>query len=842
MFSKLRAWVMIVALVMVGCSGEDQPYQTPPVVKMKESQCLDKADETFVDYLDGRLNAQQINAFWDCTQRALDIFLRFTQGRQVGIYSSQELRHFLHNFFLGELRINDTLLEEFMEIKRVFLAGSRDFVTRNELETTQVIIEDFRQLTIDLNPHIQVIKGEFYRHQRFYSVDELNRSLAALSDVLARFAHIIETRGQSYEFARFETLLTELNKLTQRAGNSRASFVQDLMPFVRQAKLQLVGSPADRIGAKQWVRLGTILAESFGLWMRAEHFTTHQGWASDPVMLEQAFDSMKSASTRLGQMFAQTDQVLEWPTIERLITDLDQLMKKHGSKKDLKQFVSWLPLFGEIKFQLVGGAKNAIGPDEWPQFMLTATRLAEVGLRYSHLVKPNDWSQGEGLRQLDRVVGLGMDVIDSALARKPKAVIPMAELKSLIASLDQAKVLPLKIRASSVEASLPALLHRLLRSPEDRLSGVKPEGLDQKTMAYLRLQWAGWKTAQDFANLMAIGKNPDPGDDSIKLEMKRVLAGPWPLVKDPKGRLVFKNVADMAWDQKSLTQMNWSRALLRLFVLGYAEERERADQLRGLNIDELDLLATDVRPIGVDMGIFKEGDDSLAERIHLEADLFMPRANGNELVDFEEGIEYLTFVLSGIDAGGELLAFLPKDCRNAEAGDERLVTSCFREHFGKERHQFLAHLPNFNAYVDTLAPEQWGHIQEYLETATRGDEGYSDKPIKTSDVREIFILLQYIETFFTRFNRDAQVLTINVEEALGAFPVFDLPLMNLLGFAERSDREALFTYMMKNGRPPPQDIDGLKLLQEWKDKKAEWSFEADRVRVVRILSELSKSL
>ncbi|MCB0385892.1 MAG: hypothetical protein KDD43_10910, partial [Bdellovibrionales bacterium] len=120
--SKLIA-VGLLPVLLFACTGEDRPYQTPPVVKMSQSQCLDNADKLVGDYMDGRLANQDINGFWDCAQRALDIFLRFTQGREVGIYSSGELRNFLHTFFMGDLRLNDVLLDELMEVKRVFLAG-----------------------------------------------------------------------------------------------------------------------------------------------------------------------------------------------------------------------------------------------------------------------------------------------------------------------------------------------------------------------------------------------------------------------------------------------------------------------------------------------------------------------------------------------------------------------------------------------------------------------------------------------------------------------------------------------------------------------------------------------
>ena len=843
MFSRLgRLLVLVGVMVSLGaCSGEDEPYQTPPVVKMSESQCLDKADETLNDYMDGRLNAAEINAFWNCTQRALDVFLRFTNGRQVGLYSAKELRNFLQTFFMGDLRINDVLLEELMEVKRVFLSGSREFVTRKELIHTQEIIEEFRKLSLDLNPHIQVVRGEFYRHRKSYSVDQLDQSLEVLSGIMSRFAKIIGKRGQAYEFSRFERLLTEIGKLVDGRDRSRANLLRELIPWISQVKLQLVGSPQDRVQPKQWAQLGTIIAEGMGLWMRYEHFTAHRGWSEDPQMMEQAFASMQQAAKRLGGEFSRTDQSLDWVMVDQLIQQLDTIISKHSVNMELHEFLAYLPLVSELKYHLVGGSRVEIAPADWPNFMTTVAQLSEIGLRFAHLVVPNQWDRGVGLEQLDKSVLLGLNLISESIDRKPEKMMSFEDVNSIVSALDKAKLIPMGIGPSSIEETLPVLANRLMRSPQDRLAGDEIDGLDLKTFAYLKAQWQGWKKAQDYMNGFMAGQNPDPGSDPILLEMQQMMSGPWPLVHDQKGRLRFEKPKEMEWTHDSLTQLNWSRSLLRLFVLGYAEDEDRINLVAGLTLDELDYLAGDVLPIGVDLGVFREDDYGIADRIFVQADLFMPRSNGNELLDLAEGVEYLSYVLSGIAAGSEFLQVLPEACHLSVETEQMVEAECFRKAFGEDRLRHLGHMPFFNLYADTLSSELWGSFVGFMELAVRGETLPAD-PISTSDIKEAFALIQFMEGFFARFNQDVEPWYIDVEESLNAFPVFDLPLLNLLGFAERSDREALFTYMMKNGRPPKQDIEGLKDLQAWKAKKEEWSFSADRVRLMRILAELSKSM
>ncbi|MCB0386785.1 MAG: hypothetical protein KDD43_15430, partial [Bdellovibrionales bacterium] len=390
-----------------------------------------------------------------------------------------------------------------------------------------------------------MLKGEFYRRQKGYSVDELNTSLDAVSGVLVRFGKIIQARGQSYEFVRFERLLSEIGKLVNGSGRSRTSLLRDLMSWTGQVKFHLVGAPLDRISPDQWVRAGTILAESFGLWMRYLHFTTHRGWKENPEMLNQAFLHMQQSAGTLGKIFSQTDQSLSWDKVNHLIAELDGILKNHGSDQKLKNYLTFLPLVSELKFHLVGGTKDTVEPQDWPTFMVTVAQLGELGMRYSHLVAPNDWSQGVGLHQMDVTVGLAAEFLGQAVNRKTERVITYSDLSEIIAAVDKAKLWPLGIRGSSIESSLPAFLNRILRSPEDRLAGDEAQGVDEKTVSYLKEQWQGWKLAQDYVNDLAQGKTPVPGDHPHLQEIHKVAQAPWPMVHDSLGRLLFEPPKDL---------------------------------------------------------------------------------------------------------------------------------------------------------------------------------------------------------------------------------------------------------------------------------------------------------
>lgn len=349
------------------------------------------------------------------------MFKTHTKGQEIGLYSTNELRTFLQTFFLGDIQISDALMAELMEVKKLLLGGSVDYVTTVEIDHTILLFEDFRQLTVDLLPHVQLINGEFYRYQKSYTTEELNQSLVTLNGIVERLARLIQSSGQSYRFENFQRLLEESSHLIRGKGkNSRIYFVRDLIPILSGLKNSLVGSPQDRILPGQWQDFTAILSEVFGLWMRYEHFSFHQGWSSDVTKLEAAFKYMYAGTQRLGQVISHTDKDLDWQKLEKLIDALDRVVMDHQGSSPIAEFKKYLPLVGELKAQLVGGSKNWVAISEWPTLMFRLTQIAEVGMRWVHLVSPFNWSEGLGLEQLNIAIQTAFKVLQESLQNKKK--------------------------------------------------------------------------------------------------------------------------------------------------------------------------------------------------------------------------------------------------------------------------------------------------------------------------------------------------------------------------------------------------------------------------------------
>jgi len=127
--------VFICTTLAMGCAGENQPARTPIRVDITDANCLGRAEETIVKYFKAQSSKKEVTQFWSCLRGAIGTFLRIVRGEENNsYYKAVELRNFIETYYLGrKIHLSDLFLAEFMEIKRLFLGGGVERVSRHEL-------------------------------------------------------------------------------------------------------------------------------------------------------------------------------------------------------------------------------------------------------------------------------------------------------------------------------------------------------------------------------------------------------------------------------------------------------------------------------------------------------------------------------------------------------------------------------------------------------------------------------------------------------------------------------------------------------------------------------------
>lgn len=727
----------IILLLVSGCAQEDEPYSNPPNLKLggPGRQCLAETGVILQKYIEGKTTDHEISEFWECLNGALLTFSDYTKGRDGTHYESKEIRSFLARFFLGEVVVSDALLHQIMQVKRIFVGGSDNSFSRQEIEGTRNFIIDIKRLTVLLNPHVRV----------------------------------------------FNAALTGDKELQKKV---------------------------------------------------------------DSVEFEQAMSAFHKVSQELAQMILKTNETYYFADLEEFLGELFLLIG-YDNPEGPSAWLKYLPLLTKGKQILVGGNEIQIEGSEWRQVMSIFSYFVQTVSRLSFYVKDAEFGSYVSTVQMQRIYGDFDAVFTEALNIHPGNTIPFGLLEQFIDVADRLFKFPLGVDADQAKDILRAAVKKILTPNE--LHGKFIEGITFVHLQEARKEFYYWVRSQIYAwdIYRSSGPPPEPLLPAEKELFRAAFGGPWKMILTDKGALRIDWRKNTQYDLHSLTTLNWQRAVIRLLIRRFASDPERRENLTFLTKDELIVAQKAVEPLGVALGLFEPGDTSLALRIIREASLFMPRSDGDQTVTFEEGLEYLANILSAMSMQSLIFSELENLCPVYTEGDDLLMeASCFRKETGERLDLFMHHLPHMRSYFDVANSRELWRQFERLQEETIRDEGYSAHPIKKSDMLEMWMLLQYIDTFFGRFDSRNPKTTINVGDALDAYTIYSPYLAELLspypGLGSR-ERRALFTYLMKYGKVHFFDdaIGGGIRFVWWRLNERNWEFEADRLRIIQILASLS---
>lgn len=738
-------WVMGFKLLMIfllcfctiQCAQEDVSRSEPPQIKLggPGRQCLSSAGETIDKFLKGDLPDSELIDFWDCFNGAIATFLDFTKGNSTGIYTGAEIRSFLKSFFLGNLIITDPLLDQIMQLKRVFIGGSDIYFTKEEILLGQQRIEDLKKVTQILNPHIKIIYDAFSGDADKSNVTyaQFKGAMAGIDNTFEQLSGLFTRTSESYYFSDFKILLEEIFMLTRRS---------------------------DPEGAAAWTKL--------------------------------------------------------------------------------------TPLFIKIKQIFVGGFDEAIESSEWRQLNSAMSVIMQTVCRWNYYLTDSEFGDLTSLREFEEIYRGSDEVFKEALFIHPGNTIPFQLVDEAFEELGRLIEFPLGLSALDFSGIFRMLVRKILTPADDSHTIV--EGISFIHFKKLRDEFFYWSRSQAYANAIVENpKNPPLPIHPAEFELHRTaLEGPWKILINKESILKIDWTRDFEFDLKSITTLNWQRTLIRLIIQSFSKDEERRKNLSFLTLKELKEAQMAFGPLGEALGLFEAGDTSFADRILRESSLFMPRSDGDELISYEEGVEYLAYVLSGLNVQTKIFADLAEICpiiRN-DNGDEFVEITCFREQTWLQKNAWLSHLPNMQEYFkNDIDGSQWRYFEKFQEMTVR-KEGFSDQPISKADIMEMWILLQYIETFYGRFDTGLPFGTINVTESLDAYEVYGPYLQVLLKKYPlgSGERRGLFTYLMRYGKIHFLDdvIGGAIKFIWWLLNEKKWSYEADRTRLVQILASLAE--
>ena len=213
-------------LLFTGCGLRiGEVYKDAPLKEMALG-CMNQLNEQLSGYLKQEIPEEEIGAFSRCLQSALIAFKNHVWGKHEKIYTPEELRSFIQEFFLTDQTISDELLHQLMILKTHFAGGRQDQLTNKEIDQIIEVIKIFENFMNSIYPYNRIFftSARAQPEEAKKGLDNLREHLHDLIKKL--FKHPYSLNG-AYTF--IQELTSLLTKNSEQKPNLSA--VQILKPF-----------------------------------------------------------------------------------------------------------------------------------------------------------------------------------------------------------------------------------------------------------------------------------------------------------------------------------------------------------------------------------------------------------------------------------------------------------------------------------------------------------------------------------------------------------------------------------------------------------------------------------
>lgn len=528
---------------------------------------------------------------------------------------------------------------------------------------------------------------------------------------------------------------------------------------------------------------------------------------------------------RLGDFLQRQGNQYEFSRLVRFITEIDKIFNENDKK--LPSWLDYLPGIQKIKGKLLNSSSALIEKNEWKSVMKLAAEGLSAYFRIKHYFNTNSLYQPDQVIEFSLVYKSIENIFSEGISVRHGNPISKADVEDVLIELVSLKILPDAFTPDELKQLWGVLVNKMLRT-----EGVNEEGLSRAKLDVLTKNIQMWYRTQRWI----LGDN-SVDEDTIK-EMKGVFNSPWTYRTDSEGRLIFDRNKSPIPNIEAATQMNWLRAAFHLLINGYAEDIERRNNMVGLTREELDSAFKELKPLFVEVGLIKPDNDTFQNSVYLEASLFMPRANGDAILNFYEMIEYVHFILPATKMGKAFVAKLGPECL---VDKDTVDWTCFRQGFRALFKDSYASMPLMTRYLSGLKTKDFWKAMDGFEGGVRNKD-LIGSPIAIPDISKIGIMMQYIEVLMFRLDVD-QSQRLNLAEGLSAIPLFEYQLMKLLDIKDKKQFRQVLTYMLKYGKPPnPKNVFSLISFLHWTLTEKSWKLDADRGKIISILGTLGDYL
>lgn len=621
-----------------------------------------------------------------------------------------------------------------------------------------------------------------------------------------------------------------------------------------------------------------------------------KSWNPALESLPEAREYFLASGDALSRSLQDLSQLLigdyELTSLKRLTAEIEALYQSERSREWAHGVRVYYPLIKSFKSLITSKESEKIEQADWRIGLKYLARFFMFYREHGYFLSASMESQDPSMTSWSLFLQRGLSEIKGLMREKPKSSISWQEWDDLVGALEKSQLLGSSLTSGALKKGARILVQRTLAPLSMRLSGVvssaiKPVHVDValseldfffsafETLAEIVEKNGGSIASEQLVKEMRQRFDKTKENRGVNnphfSELLMLLASPriGLVATDGSKKWIIQDHLrfNTRYNLASLQHLHLLRFVVRALFLGYSNSYKAVQDYVGLSADEFSTLIKEIVPILVDIKWLAEYKATYASARFLEANLFMPRSDGDDYFDFAEGVEYLLAIWTGVEVQEKIKQSLvqaqcvpnPGTLENPKV---LVPLNCYREAFASSFAPFYQHLSGLMGFVANFNKAELMSFIELLERSSAFD--YFGKTggllvgdlhrglavnlqpnredilfVKLSDISLHSNILQYIESTLIRYDDNGDN-ELNTKEALRAFPIFKGTLSQITGVDSETALEAIFTYMLHFGKAPEKSISGYWSLYKWWRSKDQWNLKVKRRGLAEILAALQE--
>jgi hypothetical protein len=786
----------------------------------QEAMIITRAIKDIIEDKDGK-------NFWRNRTILKESISRFSRGSLSIITLSKKFPKELNiKTFLLDLeqrlgiKIDSELIDSFIFIKRLFLGGEKENITSNELVALINKAPKLIMMAIDIS---FASEKNFETSKKF--VDFYKENVLALENLLSpSLLDSDEVFNIDGVFKAIRRMQTPDNQSMLTTYFENALDLDDYELIILRVKTDLIGGHKHKVNFKEFKRIlayAHILFDTVKLKLDYDEVTKDiEGLNYDELLIRKKTflgyvdDFSKSIHKIISKPNVLPNEIYLLNFITELTNEIPEI------KFDIKLIESLL----SVKKLTIGGTKPVLTNTEvlnGVQKLNSAAELFFDSLYIFSAIEENKGLYKFGLTQISSIKNL-LHTWD-----EKELIMPVSDILYIVEKFMK------DVKASQFEPTILAYKEKILRQNKEpdydseevknisfgditKLLSYATEGLETLLFAEITYDHPKIQSIMASTEMLPFIKFPEIEEyKQFSKERLKVLKYEFEYIGThyryfPDGDTLVPYYSTLVNRNKSgYILNNLLRFALNKVKLGYSTVSPNDSNLDVITIELLEEFLVDSKSLLEEFGLWTSSMSTFARNVILLGDLFQNQADGDNMMNIDESVEFVGLILTSVMMTDKTLKKMSYYCKpiqfdgvdNEDDIDVATVTydsDCYRKNYFKvalDDLQYKKYFPKLAKYIKDSSEEEIATFHKAIETFARDSQ--PEEAIGMRDATLVIGAMLNIESTFVRFDLDNDNI-ISKEELDKAFGLYEESIMIIAGLGEdkRKYSKSILFYMV----------------------------------------------